>query len=73
MTYHVHMLVLIPPKLSLSDFRRYLKSKSALINFDKHTNLKYKDGNRKFVWARGYYVSAFYLKENIVAKYIREQ
>ena len=43
---HVHLLVLIPPKLSTSDFMGYLKSKSALMIFDKHANLKYKYGNR---------------------------
>ncbi|NQN49634.1 IS200/IS605 family transposase [Streptococcus suis] len=69
---HVHMLVLIPPKLSISDFMGYLKSKSALMIFDKHANLKYKYGNRKF-WARGYYVSTVGLNEKTVAKYIREQ
>ena len=69
---HVHLLVLIPPKLSISDFMGYLKSKSALMIFDKHANLKYKYGNRKF-WARGYYVSTVGLDEKIVAKYIREQ
>ena len=66
---HVHMLVLIPPKLSMSDFMGYLKSKSALMIFDKHANLKYKYGNRKF-WARGYYVSTVGLNEKTVAKYI---
>ncbi len=50
----------------------YLKSKSALMIFDKHTNLKYKYGNRKF-WARGYYVSTVELNEKTVAKYICEQ
>ena len=69
---HVHLLVLIPPKLSISDFIGYLKSKSALMIFDKHANLKYKYGNRKF-WARGYYVSTVGLNEKTVAKYIREQ
>ncbi|HFI0105930.1 TPA: IS200/IS605 family transposase [Streptococcus suis] len=68
----VHMLVLIPPKLSISDFMGYLKSKSALMIFDKHANLKYKYGNRKF-WARGYYVSTVGLNEKTVAKYNREQ
>lgn len=72
MTDHVHMLVLIPPKLSISDFMGYLKSKIALMIFDKHANLKYKYGNRKF-WARGYYVSTVGLNEKTVAKYIREQ
>ncbi len=69
---HVHMLVLISPKLSISDFMGYLKSKSALMIFDKHANLKYKYGNRKF-WARGYYVSTVGLNEKTVAKCIREQ
>ncbi|HEP1534220.1 IS200/IS605 family transposase [Streptococcus pyogenes] len=69
---HVHMLVLIPPKLSISNFMEYLKSKSALMIFDKQANLKYKYGNRKF-WARGYYVRTVGLKEKTVAKYIREQ
>ena len=69
---HVHMLVLIPPKLAISDFMGYLKSKSALMIFDKHANLKYKYGNRKF-WARGYYVSTVGLNEKTVARYIREQ
>ena len=68
---HVHMLVLIPPKLSISDFMGYLKSKSALMIFDKHANLKYKYGNRKF-WARGDYVSTVGLNEKIVSKYIRD-
>ncbi len=70
MSDHVHMLVLISPKLAISDFMGYLKS--ALMIFDKHANLKYKYGNRKF-WARGYYVSTVGLNEQTVAKYIREQ
>ena len=53
---HVHMLVSIPPKLSVSQFMGYLKGKSVLMIFDKHANLKYKFGNRHF-WAEGYYVS----------------
>ncbi|MGT2812102.1 IS200/IS605 family transposase [Streptococcus minor] len=69
---HVHILVLVPLKLAISDFMGYLKSKSALMIFDKYANLKYKYGNRKF-WARGYYVSTVGLNEQTVAKYIREQ
>lgn len=52
---HIHMLVTIPPHLSVSSFMGYLKSKSSLMIFDKHANLKYKYGNRHF-WCRGYYV-----------------
>ena len=52
---HVHMLVSIPPKISVSQFMGYLKGKSALMIFDKHANLKYKFGNRHF-WSEGYYV-----------------
>ena len=69
---HVHMLVSIPPKLSVSSFMGYLKGKSALMIFDKHANLKYKFGNRHF-WATGYYVSTVGLNEATIAKYIREQ
>ena len=56
MADHVHMLVLIPPKISVSSFMGYLKGKSALMMFDKHANLKYKFGNGQF-WFEGDYVS----------------
>jgi len=56
MVGHVHMLVSTPPKYSVSNFMGYLKGKSLLMIFDKHANLKYKYGNRKF-WVEGYYVS----------------
>ena len=59
---HVHMLVSIPPRISVSSFMGYLKGKSALMMFDKHANLKYKFGNRHF-WAEGYYVSTVRLNE----------
>lgn len=52
---HVHMLVGIPPHLSVSAFVGYLKSKSSLMIFERFANLKYKYGNRHF-WCRGYYV-----------------
>ena len=65
---HVHMLVSIPPRISISNFMGYLKGKSALILFDKHANLKYKFGNRHF-WAEGYYVSTVELNEATIRKY----
>lgn len=72
MSDHVHMLVMIPPKLSVSSFMGYLKGKLALMIFDRHANLKYKYGNRHF-WVEGYYVSTVGLNDQTVAKYIREQ
>ena len=72
MVDHVHLLVPIPPKMSVSSFMRYLKRKSALMIFDRHANLKYKFGNRHF-WSRGYYVSTVRLNEATIAKYVREQ
>ena len=69
---HVHMLVEIPPKMSVSGFMGYLKGKSALMMFDKHANLKYKFGNRHF-WAEGYYVSTVGLNESTIRKYIEDQ
>jgi len=72
MSDHVHMLVAIPPKYSVSSVMGYLKGKSALMLFDKHANLKYIFGNRHF-WAEGYYVSTVGLNEATIRKYIREQ
>ena len=69
---HVHMLVSIPPKISVSSFMGYLKGKSALMMFDRHANLKYKFGNRHF-WSEGYYVSTVGLNEATIKKYIQEQ
>ena len=69
---HIHMLVSIPPKYSVSQFMGYLKGKSSLMIFDKHANLKYKFGNRHF-WSEGYYVSTVGLNEATIAKYICEQ
>ena len=72
MADHVHLLLSIPPKYSVSEVMGYLKGKSAMMIFDRHSNLKYKFGNRHF-WAEGYYVSTVGLNETTIAKYIREQ
>jgi len=68
---HVHMLVSIPSRLSVSSFMGYLKGKSALMMFDKHANLKYKFGNRHF-WAEGYFVSPVGLNEATIKKYSQD-
>ena len=69
---HVHLLLSIPPKMSVSSFMGYLKGKSALMMFDKHANLKYKFGNRHF-WSEGYYVSTVGMNEATIKKYIEDQ
>ena len=69
---HVHLLLSIPSKYSISSIMGYLKGKSAMMIFERHSNLKYKFGNRHF-WATGYYVSTVGLNEATIAKYIREQ
>ena len=69
---HVHLLLSIPPRISVSSFMGYLKGKSALMMFEKHANLKYKFGNRHF-WAEGYYVSTVGLNEETIKKYIQDQ
>ena len=69
---HVHLVLSIPLKLSVSAFMGYLKGKNALMMFERHANLKYKFGNRKF-WTEGYYVSTVGLNEATVRKYVREQ
>lgn len=69
---HIHLLVAIPPHLSISKFMGKLKSKSALMIFDRHANLKYKYGNRHF-WARGYYVNSVGKNEKMIKEYIQNQ
>lgn len=69
---HVHMLVEIPPKMSVSDFVGYLKGKSTLMIYERHANLKYKYGNRHF-WCRGYYVDSVGKNEKKIEEYIQNQ
>ena len=69
---HIHMLVSIPPYMSVAQFMGTLKSKSALMIFDRHANLKYKYGNRNF-WCRGYYVDTVGKNENMIKDYISNQ
>ena len=69
---HVHMLISVPPKFSISSIMGYLKGKSSLMIFDRHANLKYKYGNRHF-WCRGYYVDTVGRNKNKIADYIRNQ
>lgn len=69
---HVHMLVKIPPSLSVSSFVGYLKGKSTLMIFERHANLKYKYGNRHF-WCRGYYVDTVGKNAKKIQEYIQNQ
>ena len=69
---HIHMLIRIPPKESVSDIIGYLKGKSSLMIFDRHANLKYKYGNRHF-WARGYYVDTVGRNKKQIQEYIKNQ
>ena len=69
---HVHMLVSIPPKMSVSSVMGYLKGKSALMIFDRHANMKYKYGNRH-CWCRGYYVDTVGQNKKAIQEYIRNQ
>ena len=69
---HVHMLVEIPPKISIASFMGYLKGKSTLRIFDKYSNLKYKFGKREF-WCIGYYVDTVGKNEKVIKEYIKQQ
>ncbi len=69
---HIHMIVEIPPSLSVSQFVGFLKGKSSLMIFDRHANLKYKYGNRHF-WCRGYYVDTVGRNEGTIKEYIKNQ
>ena len=69
---HIHMLVSIPPKISVSSFVGYLKGKSSLMIFDRHANLKYKYVNRHF-WCTGYYVDTVGKNKKVIEEYIKNQ
>ena len=69
---HIHMLLEIPSKYSISEFMGQLKSKSTLMIFDRHANLKYKFGNRHF-WAKGYFVDTVGKNEKRIREYIQNQ
>ena len=69
---HIHMLVTIPPYLSVAQFMGFLKGKSSLMIFDRHANLKYKYGSRHF-WCRGYYVDTVGKNKKVIEEYIRNQ
>lgn len=69
---HIHMLVMIPPKYSVSQIMGYLKGKSSLMIFEKYANMKYKYGNRHF-WCRGYYVDTVGKNKKAIQEYIKQQ
>ena len=69
---HIHMLVSIPPKYSVSEFMGYLKGKSSLMIFDQFANMKYRYGNRQF-WCRGYYVDTVGKNTKKIREYINNQ
>ncbi len=69
---HIHMLVSIPPKYSISQIMGYLKGKSSLMIFEKYANMKYKYGNRHF-WCRGYYVDTVGRNKKAIEQYIKNQ
>ncbi|EGQ4238059.1 IS200/IS605 family transposase [Staphylococcus pseudintermedius] len=69
---HIHMLVSIPPKLSVSQLVGYLKGKSSLMIFDRHVHLKYRYGDRKF-WCKGFYVDTVGRNRKVIEEHIRNQ
>ena len=71
-TDHIHMLVSVPPHISIAQFMGYLQGKSSLMIFGRHANLKYKYGSRHF-WCRGYYVDTVGRNKKVIAEYIRNQ
>jgi len=69
---HIHILVAIPPKMSVSSFMGFLKGKSSLMIYEKWGNMKFKYRNRQF-WCRGYYVDTVGKNEKKIAEYISNQ
>ena len=69
---HVHMLIKVPPKMSISAVMGYLKGKSTLLIFDRHADMKYKYGQRQF-WCRGYFVDTVGKNTKVIKEYIANQ
>ena len=69
---HIHMLVEIPPKMSVSGFMGFLKGKSSLMIYEKYGNMKFKYRNREF-WCRGYYVDTVGKNTEAIRAYIDNQ
>ena len=69
---HIHMLIEIPPKMSVSWFMGFLKGKSSLMIYERWGNLKYKYRGREF-WCRGYYVDTVVKNTSAIAEYIKNQ
>jgi putative transposase len=70
---HIHMVVSIPPKLSVSDFMGVLKGKTAIKLFKGHPDLKRKPYWGNHFWARGYFVSTVGIDEELIKRYVRHQ
>ena len=69
---HVHMLISIPPKMSVAGAIGYVKGKSPLLIFDRHADMKYKYGQRQF-WCRGYFVDTVGKNTKAIKEYIANQ
>ena len=69
---HVHMLLEIPPKMSVSSVMGYLKGKSSLMIYERWGNARYKYRNREF-WCRGYYVDTTGKNTEKIKEYIANQ
>ena len=69
---HIHILLLIPPKYSVSSFMGYLKGKSSQIIYERWGNIKYKYRSREF-WCRGYYVDTVGKNTKKIEEYIKNQ
>ena len=69
---HIHMLVEIPPNMTVSGFMGFLKGKSSIMIYQKWGNMKYKYRNRSF-WCRGYYVDTAGKNDKVIEAYIKNQ
>ena len=69
---HIHLLLSIPPKMSISGFMGYLKGKSSLMIFQRYGNMKFAYRNREF-WCKGYYVDTSGKNTKMIREYIKNQ
>ena len=70
---HIHLLVMIPPKVSISDFMGTVKGRSAIRVLNKFKHLKKKPYWGNHFWARGYCVDTVGLDAEKIRKYVKYQ
>lgn len=70
---HVHMVIMIPPRVAVAEVVQYVKSRTGKIMKSKFGFMKKAIWGREGIWSRGYCVSSIGLNEKLILKYVEYQ